>query len=172
MGSRGHDKPLLLELFVLGIRCSVECILTKARDLTLSMCDIALPLTLAVVTPRRHSIQSILCRCSQGAIDGGHFGMKITPRSLSFIISVFVQANKLQQHIFSAHGQEDKIYDCTQCPQKFFSPNRAAGNVPMGGLALNLAASLIGNKGILSLDTPYHSPWATMMLCMDWAREN
>lgn len=39
---------------------------------------------------------------------------------LSFVIAVFVQANKLQQHIFSAHGQEDKIYDCTQCPQKFF----------------------------------------------------
>uniref|UniRef100_A0A803JC63 Zinc finger protein 521 n=1 Tax=Xenopus tropicalis TaxID=8364 RepID=A0A803JC63_XENTR len=34
--------------------------------------------------------------------------------------TVFVQANKLQQHIFSAHGQEDKIYDCAQCPQKFF----------------------------------------------------
>ncbi|KAK3545208.1 hypothetical protein QTP70_002078 [Hemibagrus guttatus] len=34
--------------------------------------------------------------------------------------TVFVQASKLQQHIFSAHGQEDKIYDCTQCPQKFF----------------------------------------------------
>lgn len=34
--------------------------------------------------------------------------------------AVFVHANKLQQHIFSAHGQEDKIYDCSQCPQKFF----------------------------------------------------
>ncbi|XP_051879564.1 zinc finger protein 521 isoform X3 [Pristis pectinata] len=34
--------------------------------------------------------------------------------------TAFVQANKLQQHIFSAHGQEDKIYDCSQCPQKFF----------------------------------------------------
>lgn len=34
--------------------------------------------------------------------------------------SVFVQANKLQQHIFAVHGQEDKIYDCSQCPQKFF----------------------------------------------------
>ncbi|XP_034470465.1 zinc finger protein 521-like isoform X2 [Hippoglossus hippoglossus] len=34
--------------------------------------------------------------------------------------TVFVQANKLQQHIFSAHGQEDKIYDCSPCPQKFF----------------------------------------------------
>ncbi|XP_043921361.1 zinc finger protein 521 isoform X1 [Protopterus annectens] len=34
--------------------------------------------------------------------------------------TVFVQANKLQQHIFTAHGQEDKIYDCSQCPQKFF----------------------------------------------------
>ncbi|KAK2085017.1 hypothetical protein P7K49_036317, partial [Saguinus oedipus] len=32
----------------------------------------------------------------------------------------FVQANKLQQHIFAVHGQEDKIYDCSQCPQKFF----------------------------------------------------
>lgn len=38
--------------------------------------------------------------------------------SISF--PVFVQASKLQQHIFSAHGQEDKIYDCSQCPQKFF----------------------------------------------------
>lgn len=35
-------------------------------------------------------------------------------------LSVFVQANKLQQHIFAVHGQEDKIYDCSQCPQKFF----------------------------------------------------
>ncbi|XP_078254121.1 zinc finger protein 521 isoform X1 [Rhinoraja longicauda] len=34
--------------------------------------------------------------------------------------TAFVQANKLQQHIFSAHGQEDKIYDCSHCPQKFF----------------------------------------------------
>ncbi|MBN3325518.1 ZN521 protein, partial [Atractosteus spatula] len=34
--------------------------------------------------------------------------------------TVFVQASKLQQHIFSAHGQEDKIYDCSHCPQKFF----------------------------------------------------
>uniref|UniRef100_A0A3Q3VWE4 Zinc finger protein 423 n=1 Tax=Mola mola TaxID=94237 RepID=A0A3Q3VWE4_MOLML len=32
--------------------------------------------------------------------------------------TVFVQANKLQQHIFAVHGQEDKIYDCSQCPQK------------------------------------------------------
>ncbi|XP_058612136.1 zinc finger protein 521 isoform X4 [Onychostoma macrolepis] len=34
--------------------------------------------------------------------------------------TVFVQACKLQQHIFTAHGQEDKIYDCSQCPLKFF----------------------------------------------------
>ncbi|XP_037539209.1 zinc finger protein 423 isoform X3 [Nematolebias whitei] len=34
--------------------------------------------------------------------------------------TVFVQANKLQQHIFAVHSQEDKIYDCSQCPQKFF----------------------------------------------------
>ncbi|TRY92393.1 hypothetical protein DNTS_028233, partial [Danionella cerebrum] len=34
--------------------------------------------------------------------------------------TVFVQACKLQQHIFSAHGQEEKIYDCSQCPLKFF----------------------------------------------------
>lgn len=39
---------------------------------------------------------------------------------VSALCAVFVQANKLQQHIFSAHGQEDKIYDCSQCPQKFF----------------------------------------------------
>ncbi len=40
--------------------------------------------------------------------------------SFPCVCAVFVQANKLQQHIFSAHGQEDKIYDCSQCPQKFF----------------------------------------------------
>ncbi|XP_052404051.1 zinc finger protein 521 isoform X1 [Carassius gibelio] len=34
--------------------------------------------------------------------------------------TVFVQACKLQQHIFTAHGQEDKIYDCSRCPLKFF----------------------------------------------------
>uniref|UniRef100_UPI00358ECABF zinc finger protein 423 isoform X2 n=1 Tax=Myxine glutinosa TaxID=7769 RepID=UPI00358ECABF len=34
--------------------------------------------------------------------------------------TVFVQACRLQQHIFSAHGQDDKIYDCSHCPQKFF----------------------------------------------------
>uniref|UniRef100_A0A2I2ZZ54 C2H2-type domain-containing protein n=1 Tax=Gorilla gorilla gorilla TaxID=9595 RepID=A0A2I2ZZ54_GORGO len=27
---------------------------------------------------------------------------------------------KCPQHIFAVHGQEDKIYDCSQCPQKFF----------------------------------------------------
>ncbi|KAI4905525.1 hypothetical protein NFI96_000702 [Prochilodus magdalenae] len=43
----------------------------------------------------------------------------VTPEESSYF-KVFVQASKLQQHIFSAHGQEDKIYDCTQCPQKFF----------------------------------------------------
>lgn len=40
--------------------------------------------------------------------------------SVFLLLSVFVQANKLQQHIFAVHGQEDKIYDCSQCPQKFF----------------------------------------------------
>lgn len=39
---------------------------------------------------------------------------------VSSLWAVFVHANKLQQHIFSAHGQEDKIYDCSHCPQKFF----------------------------------------------------
>lgn len=42
------------------------------------------------------------------------------PTSFFLSLSVFVQANKLQQHIFAVHGQEDKIYDCSQCPQKFF----------------------------------------------------
>ncbi|EPQ16471.1 Zinc finger protein 423 [Myotis brandtii] len=41
---------------------------------------------------------------------------------------VFVQANKLQQHIFAVHGQEDKIYDCTQCPQKFFFQTELQAN--------------------------------------------
>ncbi|TNN51263.1 Zinc finger protein 423 [Liparis tanakae] len=41
--------------------------------------------------------------------------------------TVFVQANKLQQHIFAVHGQEDKIYDCSQCPQKFFFQTELQG---------------------------------------------
>lgn len=49
-----------------------------------------------------------------------------------FLIAVFVQANKLQQHIFSAHGQEDKIYDCTQCPQKFFFQTELQVTSPRG----------------------------------------
>ncbi len=36
------------------------------------------------------------------------------------LVAAFVRACKLQQHIFTAHGQEDKIYDCSQCPLKFF----------------------------------------------------
>lgn len=44
--------------------------------------------------------------------------------------TVFVQANKLQQHIFAVHGQEDKIYDCSQCPQKFFFQTELQVSVP------------------------------------------
>uniref|UniRef100_A0A8C8MLQ5 C2H2-type domain-containing protein n=1 Tax=Oncorhynchus tshawytscha TaxID=74940 RepID=A0A8C8MLQ5_ONCTS len=54
--------------------------------------------------------------------------------------TVFVQASKLQQHIFSAHGQEDKIYDCSPCPQKFFFQtelqlNHIWGNCTLAGHA-------------------------------------
>ncbi|KAH0619624.1 hypothetical protein JD844_000413, partial [Phrynosoma platyrhinos] len=44
----------------------------------------------------------------------------VSDNIIIFLFLVFVQANKLQQHIFAVHGQEDKIYDCSQCPQKFF----------------------------------------------------
>lgn len=44
----------------------------------------------------------------------------VLTRTMFVVLPVFVQANKLQQHIFAVHGQEDKIYDCSQCPQKFF----------------------------------------------------
>uniref|UniRef100_A0A8C4H2Y6 Zinc finger protein 521 n=1 Tax=Dicentrarchus labrax TaxID=13489 RepID=A0A8C4H2Y6_DICLA len=47
--------------------------------------------------------------------------------------TVFVHANKLQQHIFSAHGQEDKIYDCSQCPQKFFFQTELQVSLGAGG---------------------------------------
>lgn len=46
--------------------------------------------------------------------------LSVSDHAVIFVISVFVQAHKLQQHIFAVHGQEDKIYDCSQCPQKFF----------------------------------------------------
>lgn len=102
---------------------------------------------------------------SWGVISLGHFRNKITQVHRPFIISVFVQANKLQQHIFSAHGQEDKIYDCTQCPQKFFFQTELQVMSSWGRWGLNLVAMLWGNKGILNVDSQYHSPWATMMLC-------
>ncbi|CAB1313881.1 unnamed protein product [Coregonus sp. 'balchen'] len=46
----------------------------------------------------------------------------------------FVQANKLQQHIFAVHGQEDKIYDCSQCPQKFFFQTELQGSGWVGSV--------------------------------------
>lgn len=55
------------------------------------------------------------------------------PPTFSCMWAVFVQANKLQQHIFSAHGQEDKIYDCSQCPQKFFFQTELQVSLGPGG---------------------------------------
>ncbi|KAI6077645.1 zinc finger protein 423-like [Aix galericulata] len=52
--------------------------------------------------------------------------------------TVFVQANKLQQHIFAVHGQEDKIYDCSQCPQKFFFQTELQGPDPDWDVLLEL----------------------------------
>uniref|UniRef100_A0A3Q2W842 Zinc finger protein 423 n=1 Tax=Haplochromis burtoni TaxID=8153 RepID=A0A3Q2W842_HAPBU len=52
--------------------------------------------------------------------------------------TVFVQANKLQQHIFAVHGQEDKIYDCSQCPQKFFFQTELQVGHPRSISALTL----------------------------------
>lgn len=57
---------------------------------------------------------------------------RFSPCPLS-VRAVFVQANKLQQHIFSAHGQEDKIYDCSQCPQKFFFQTELQVSLGQGG---------------------------------------
>ncbi|TWW73908.1 Zinc finger protein 423 [Takifugu flavidus] len=64
--------------------------------------------------------------------------------------TVFVHANKLQQHIFSAHGQEDKIYDCSQCPQKFFFQTE----LQIGGVSVEVrvcqeeASSLAGTGAL------------------------
>lgn len=52
------------------------------------------------------------------------------PLTAASVCTVFVQANKLQQHIFAVHGQEDKIYDCSQCPQKFFFQTELQVSVP------------------------------------------
>jgi len=60
--------------------------------------------------------------------------------------AVFVQANKLQQHIFSAHGQEDKIYDCLQCPQKFFFQTELQVS-PGAGVCKTRATRLIALGG-------------------------
>ncbi|CAF91107.1 unnamed protein product, partial [Tetraodon nigroviridis] len=59
---------------------------------------------------------------------------------------VFVQANKLQQHIFAVHGQEDKIYDCSQCPQKFFFQTE----LQVGHLTLPIRLSALFEPGFLS----------------------
>lgn len=55
------------------------------------------------------------------------------PRPTPCPSPVFVQANKLQQHIFAVHGQEDKIYDCSQCPQKFFFQTELQVSAPGHG---------------------------------------
>uniref|UniRef100_A0AAQ5ZV76 Zinc finger protein 521 n=1 Tax=Amphiprion ocellaris TaxID=80972 RepID=A0AAQ5ZV76_AMPOC len=59
--------------------------------------------------------------------------------------TVFVQANKLQQHIFSAHGQEDKIYDCSQCPQKFFFQTELQVSLGLWGTEGPLAETATAN---------------------------
>lgn len=94
--------------------------------------------------------------------------------------AVFVQANKLQQHIFAVHGQEDKIYDCSQCPQKFFfqtelqvRPPRPAARTPPGS-PLPLGTRRLGFRqevGGLSLGPPgLREPqaWVWPLLC--WPR--
>ncbi|EPY82130.1 hypothetical protein CB1_000681010 [Camelus ferus] len=62
--------------------------------------------------------------------------------------TVFVQANKLQQHIFAVHGQEDKIYDCSQCPQKFFFQTE------LQGLAHSIAHTQVYLPTLCTLPTP------------------
>lgn len=64
------------------------------------------------------------------------------PPRVSCPHAVFVHANKLQQHIFSAHGQEDKIYDCSQCPQKFFFQTEL--QVRLGQVALRRGRGEVG----------------------------
>lgn len=61
---------------------------------------------------------------TQGCVSKGSKGQcvwkDVTLMHVLCLVAVFVQACKLQQHIFTAHGQEDKIYDCSRCPLKFF----------------------------------------------------
>lgn len=61
---------------------------------------------------------------------------------------VFVQANKLQQHIFAVHGQEDKIYDCSQCPQKFFFQTELQVSAPSATHSLWCSWGPTGTKGL------------------------
>lgn len=140
---QGLHKPLLWSS--LGwIGCWVECILTKARDRALSYCDPALPRCQGPVMARRCAITSPrgLSMVSPWLrMQWKHSN----PSSHLFVISVFVQANKLQQHIFSAHGQEDKIYDCTQCPQKFFFQTELQVMVLWGRLGLSPLVTLTGH---------------------------
>lgn len=128
----------------------------------MSNCVPTLPKCQEPVLPRRCAGHSPCCPCMVGhqlrtRRANSH------PHSLLFVLSVFVQANKLQQHIFSAHGQEDKIYDCTQCPQKFFFQTELQ---VMSSWESWDWPRLLLSQGILTMGSESLLLWASIMLCV------
>ncbi|TNN55025.1 Zinc finger protein 521 [Liparis tanakae] len=104
--------PPLFSLVLSGQRHNGQPLILFGCELKLGRVNVAAARHRAAPTPKPSPTDtSPFCGCALSPPP---------PPPLSSRPRVFVQANKLQQHIFSAHGQEDKIYDCSQCPQKFF----------------------------------------------------
>lgn len=105
-----------IHLFVIrSFSLPFDIVLRVYLDSNLQLwCDIAIFAWFSYINKKKQQVDTLKNRYKRLSDFALTFSLPVSPRA------VFVHANKLQQHIFSAHGQEDKIYDCSQCPQKFF----------------------------------------------------
>lgn len=97
--------------------------------------------------PEGTPFSPFLCRSSQGAIDGGHFGMKITLSSLSFYHFSVCSSKQVAAAYFLCPWTRRQDLRLHTVPTEVFLPNRAAGNVPMGRTGIELGLSAFWKQG-------------------------
>lgn len=120
--------------------------------------------------PEGTPFSPFLCRCSQGAINGGHFGMKITPSSLSFYRFSVCSSKQVAAAYFLCPWTRRQDLRLHTMSTEVFLPNRAAGNVPMGRPGIERSRSTYRKQGHFKSGFTVLLTLATMMLCMDWGK--